>query len=210
LPFIGLAFAVEQLLQVGAQLIAARTVEPNGFGPLPHLPIVVQTIIALVALDLLWYSYHRAAHTFSRLWRFHSVHHSPSQLYVLVHQVFHPFDLVISRFVITVIVFNFTGIAPAAAFAAIAIVGLQQTVSHMNSDIRCGWLNYVLIGTETHRYHHSADHRGNYSSTLTLWDQVFGTFLNDPQHIPQRIGLDDPSIYPDPRRFHATLAWPLR
>lgn len=80
----------------------------------------------------------------------------------------------------------------------------------MNSDIRAGLLNYVLIGAETHRYHHSALHRGNYSSTLALWDQVFGTFVYRPRSVPGRLGLDDPSQYPDPRDFHRTLAWSLR
>ena len=79
----------------------------------------------LIALDLLWYGYHRAAHTISRLWRVHGVHHAPSQLYVLMHQVFHPFDLLVSRFVISLIVFKATGISPDAAFVAIAVLGLQ-------------------------------------------------------------------------------------
>jgi sterol desaturase/sphingolipid hydroxylase (fatty acid hydroxylase superfamily) len=209
LPFIGLAFVVEQLSQTGVSLVAAQSVRSGGFGPLAQTPLVVQVIVALVLFDLLWYTYHRAAHTFNRLWRFHSVHHSPSQVYVLVHQVFHPLDLVISSFAVSLVVFQFTGITPAAAFAAIVIRGLQQTISHMNSDLRTGWLNYVLVGTETHRFHHSAEDRGNYSSAMILWDLVFGTFIYEPSRVPNRLGLDHPADYPDPRRFHTTLAWPL-
>ncbi len=209
LPFIGLAVIVEQLLQVAAQYVAIHLVPPGGFGLLAKLPLIGQIIFALIATDLLWYAYHRTAHTWGSLWRFHSVHHSPSQVYVFVHQVFHPMDLFFSRFVVTLLAMSFTGISPMAAFCAIVIINLQQTVSHMNSDQRVGWLNYILIGTETHRYHHSALHRGNYSSAIPLWDQVFGTFVYRPREIPGRLGLDDPSQYPDPRKFHRTLAWPF-
>ncbi|MGC4111593.1 MAG: sterol desaturase family protein [Nocardioides sp.] len=209
LPFIGLAVVVEQALQVAAQYVAIHLAPPGGSGLLGHLPLVAQAVFALVAADLLWYAYHRTAHTLGPLWRFHSVHHSPSQVYVLVHQVFHPLDLFVSRFVVTLLAMSFTGISPAAAFCAIAVVNLQQTVSHMNSDQRVGWLNYLLVGTETHRFHHSAVDRGNYSSALPLWDQVFGTFVHKPREVPAQLGLDDPAAYPDPREFHRTLAWPL-
>ncbi|NUR25161.1 MAG: sterol desaturase family protein [Catenulispora sp.] len=210
LPFIGLAVVVEQIATVGVSLVAAATVPKDGFGPLGRAPLAVQAVFALLALDLLWYAYHRAAHSLSRLWRVHGLHHSPSQLYVLMHQVFHPLDLLVSRFVISLVVFKLTGIGPDAAFVAIAVLGLQQTVSHVNSDLRTGWLNYVLIGTETHRFHHAAEESGNFGSVVALWDVLFGTFVYEPRRVPDRMGLVDPAAYPDPERFHAALAWPFR
>lgn len=210
LPFIGLAVVVEQIATVGVSLVAAAAVPKDGFGPLGRAPLAAQAVFALLALDLLWYAYHRAAHTFSRMWRVHGLHHSPSQLYVLMHQVFHPLDLLASRFVISLIVFKFTGIGPDAAFVAIAVLGLQQTVSHVNSDLRTGWLNYLLIGTETHRYHHAAEESGNFGSAVPTWDILFRTFVYEPRRVPERIGLIDPNSYPDPKRFHAALAWPFR
>jgi sterol desaturase/sphingolipid hydroxylase (fatty acid hydroxylase superfamily) len=210
LPFIGLAVVVEQVCTMGVAMVAAAVMPRTGFGPLGRIPLVIQAVVALMASDLLWYAYHRAAHTFSRLWRVHGLHHSPSQLYVLMHQVFNPIDLLVSRFVIALIVFKFTGIASDAAFITIAVLGLQQTVSHVNSDLRTGWLNYLLIGTQTHRYHHAAGGRGNYGSVVPIWDMLFGTFIYQPRRIPGRLGLDDPASYPDPRRFHVVLAYPFR
>ena len=210
LPFIGLAVAVEQACTLGVSLVAAALMTRTGFGPLTRLPLIAQAVVALAALDLLWYAYHRFAHASSRLWRAHGLHHAPSQLYVLMHQVFSPVDLVASRFVIALEVFKFTGVSADAAFIAIAVLGLQQTVSHVNSDLRVGWLNHVLIGTETHRYHHAAGTRGNYGSVVSLWDIAFGTFIYEPHRIPDRMGLADPSSFPDPRRFHLALAYPFR
>jgi sterol desaturase/sphingolipid hydroxylase (fatty acid hydroxylase superfamily) len=210
LPFIGLALVAEQLATMGVSLVAASFARVPGFGPIGRLPVAAQGALALLALDLLWYAYHRAAHTFSRLWRAHGVHHAPSQLYVLMHQVFHPFDVLVSRFAISAVVFVPTGVGKDGAFLAIAVLGLQQTVSHVNSDLRTGWLNYALIGTETHRYHHAAGERGNYASAVAVWDLLFGTFVYEPRRIPDLLGLEDPAAFPDPRRFRASLAWPLR
>jgi sterol desaturase/sphingolipid hydroxylase (fatty acid hydroxylase superfamily) len=210
LPFIVLAIVTERLAETLGVLIAAALVASKGFGPIAELPLGVQVVLALVAFDLLWYGYHRAAHSHGRLWRVHGVHHAPAQLYALMHLVFHPFDLLMSRFVVATIVFRFTGVTPDAIFVAVVIISLQQMISHVNADIRVGPLNYLLIGTETHRYHHSAEDRGNYGSVVPLWDIVFGTFVYEPHRVPARLGLEDPTTYPDPARFHQTLAWPLR
>lgn len=210
LPFIGLAVVVEQVATAAVSLIAASAMPHDGFGPLSHAPLLAQAAFALVAQDLLWYGYHRAGHALPRLWRVHGLHHAPSQLYVLMHQVFHPFDLLVSRFLISLVVFKATGIVPDAAFITIAVLGLQQTVSHVNSDLRVGRLNYVLIGTETHRYHHAALERGNYGSAVAIWDIAFGTFIYEPRRIPDVLGLENPESFPDPRRFHTALAWPFR
>ena len=211
LPFIVLAVVTERFAETLAVLAAAVVVvSTNGFGPLASMPLAVQVVAALVAFDLLWYGYHRAAHTSARLWRVHGVHHAPAQLYALMHLVFHPFDLLASRFVVAAIAFRFTGVKPDAIFIAVVLISLQQMISHVNADIRVGPLNYVLIGTETHRYHHAANERGNYGSAIPLWDIVFGTFIYEPASVPARLGLDDPSSYPNPANFHQTLAWPFR
>lgn len=210
LPFIGLAFMVEQIATMGVSAVAALLVPSGGFGPLTRIPLPVQTVVVLLAVDLLWYVYHRAAHTLPRLWRAHGVHHAPSQVYVLMHPVFHPLDLLVSRFLISLVVFRFSGATPDAVFLALVVLNLQQTISHINSDIRTGPLNYLLIGPETHRWHHGAGERVNYGSVLPLWDMLFGTFVHQPRRVPDRLGLDDPASYPDPRGFHVTLAWPFR
>jgi len=72
-------------------------------------------------------------------------------------------------------------------------------ISHVNADPRAGWLNYVLIRTETQRYHQGTQVRGNYGSVTPLWDIVFGTFIYQPTQIPARLGLDDPQHLPQPR-----------
>jgi sterol desaturase/sphingolipid hydroxylase (fatty acid hydroxylase superfamily) len=207
LPWIVATILSERVAEIAAVVVAATFVSSNGFGPISALPVGVQVVVTLVAFDLLWYGYHRYAHTNARLWRVHGTHHAPSQLYALMHLVLHPFDGIVSRFAIALIVFRFSGATPDAIFIAVIALSLQQMISHVNADLRVGPLNYLLIGTETHRYHHSAEHAGNYGSVTPVWDIVFGTFIYEPTRVPERLGLIDPASYPNPERFHETVGY---
>jgi sterol desaturase/sphingolipid hydroxylase (fatty acid hydroxylase superfamily) len=109
------------------------------------------------------------------------------------------------------LVFRLTGMSADAAAIAVMIQGLQGVFGHTNLDLRFGPVNYVLMTTETHRYHHSAMPQdfGNFGSTTSVWDQVFGTFVYNPKRVPARLGLSEGAVYPNPERYHATLAWPF-
>jgi sterol desaturase/sphingolipid hydroxylase (fatty acid hydroxylase superfamily) len=209
LRFLGLGLALDRGLEALVALIAAAIVPKGGFGPVSRLPIGAQAVAAVLAFDFVWYWYHRTAHRLPRLWRVHGAHHSPSQLYVLMHGVFHPLDEVVVRFVMALAVFRFGGFAPNASFLAVTFTGVIGIVSHLNFDMRIWALNHVLAGPETHRYHHSATHDGNYGAVTTIWDQVFGTFVFHAEP-PERLGLRSANDYPNPERFLQVLAWPFR
>ena len=85
-------------------------------------------------------------------------------------------------------------------------------ISHFNVDLRMGWANYVFVGPELHRYHHSADmsEAKNYGATLTIWDQVFGTFLYRPGSAPRDLGIGTDGNLPEYRRVLAVLTLPFR
>jgi sterol desaturase/sphingolipid hydroxylase (fatty acid hydroxylase superfamily) len=209
LPFIATGLVIERLAEIAVVAIAQRTVPAAGFGPIGRLPVAVQVVTAIAVFDFAWYCYHRTAHHQPRLWRVHGAHHTPSQLYVLMHGVFHPFDEIIVRFVLALAVFRFVGFTPAATFIALVTIGTVGIISHLNADIRLWALNHLLIGPETHRYHHSANHDGNYGTVTSIWDQVFHTFIFEPLP-PTQLGLADPTTYPDPERFLNVVVWPLR
>jgi sterol desaturase/sphingolipid hydroxylase (fatty acid hydroxylase superfamily) len=92
------------------------------------------------------------------------------------------------------------------------VVGLQGFVSHFNVDIRAGWVNYFLMGTELHRYHHSANpgEAKNYAAVVTLWDLLFGTFYYRPGVVAQRLGVEHPAHYPHDRELLKVLALPFK
>jgi sterol desaturase/sphingolipid hydroxylase (fatty acid hydroxylase superfamily) len=85
-------------------------------------------------------------------------------------------------------------------------------VSHFNVDIKAGPLNYLLVGTELHRFHHSAslDEAKNFGVLTPFWDLVFGTFRYDPRRLPEALGVVDPSQYPPSTAIGKVLMLPLR
>ena len=209
LPYIGAGLVTERASEVAVAAITRRTVATGGFGPLARLPLALQVVVAIAVFDLLWYAYHRAAHATPRLWRVHGAHHAPAQLYVLMHGVFHPFDELVVRFALALVVFRFSGVAPGAVTIALAVVGAIGIISHINADVRLWGVNHLLVGPETHRLHHGADRRANYGTATTIWDQLFGTFEFSFEP-PDALGLADPAGYPNPEHFHRVLLWPLR
>lgn len=179
------------------------------------LSLAPAVILALLVPDFFWYWVHRYSHEGrGRLgrwfWKMHLAHHLPQQVYLLMHGVAHPVNTVIVRAILTVPLF-FLGFSAEALFVANLVVGLQGFVSHFNVDIRAGWVNYVLMGTELHRYHHSADpaEAKNYAATVSLWDQLFGTFYYRPGRVAQRLGVEHPEQYPRDRELLKVLALPF-
>jgi sterol desaturase/sphingolipid hydroxylase (fatty acid hydroxylase superfamily) len=97
-------------------------------------------------------------------------------------------------------------------FATTVLIGLQGLVSHFNVDSRVGWLNYVLIGTALHRCHHSADpgEAKNFGAVVSIWDQLFGTFVYRPEEVPRVLGIDDPRSFPTDTQVLSVPLHPLR
>jgi sterol desaturase/sphingolipid hydroxylase (fatty acid hydroxylase superfamily) len=209
LPYLTIGLVIERVCEVAVLAIATATVGANGFGPLSRLPTAMQVVVAMGAFDLAWYGYHRSAHRSARLWRIHGAHHTPRQLYVLMHGVFHPFDELVVRFVLALVVFRFGGFTPDAIFISLIITGTIGIISHINADVRLWAFNHLLVGPETHRVHHSAGDHANFGTVTTLWDQLFGTFVFSPTP-PLQLGLAEGSEYPNPERFVQVLLWPLR
>jgi sterol desaturase/sphingolipid hydroxylase (fatty acid hydroxylase superfamily) len=185
-------------------------------GAMAQVPVVPGVILSLLLTDLLWYGLHRLSHEGRGrfggwLWRVHVAHHLPKQVYVLMHAIGHPINAVMVRAILTLPPF-LLGFSPEVVFAASVITGLQGLVSHFNVDIRVGWLNYLLVGTELHRYHHSADVREakNFGAVVSVWDQLFGSFVYRPAEAPVALGIDAPSQYPADTQILSVLALPLR
>lgn len=179
------------------------------------LPWQAEAVFALLLSDFLWYWVHRYSHEGKGwlgrwLWKTHAIHHLPGALYVFMHAVGHPINSAYVRVILMLPAILF-GFSPEAVFAASAFNGFQGLVSHFNVDSRAGWFNRLFVGTELHRVHHSAnpDEARNYGATVSIWDQLFGTFRL-PGTAPQQLGVDDRAHYPADRQWGKLLAWPFK
>jgi len=185
-------------------------------GIFSHAPLLLSVIGFLLVFEFFQYWYHRLSHTANGragkfLWRVHLAHHLPDKVYVVMHAVFHPLNIFISTVIIQ-IPLVLLGISPEAALAATLLIDLQSFVSHFNVDIKAGFLNYIFIGTETHRYHHSVDVNDakNYGNTLAIWDIVFGTFHYTPGRLPVKLGVGNMEAYPPSEKVFRVIAFPFK
>ena len=185
-------------------------------GPITDWPLWLSVPAALLVVDFFNYWQHRWSHELEGrlgrfLWRTHVAHHLPQQVYVLMHVAAHPVNIFLVRGFVNLLPLYLLGANAETLLMANIIVTLQGLVSHCNLDLRAGWFNYLFVGTELHRYHHSANlaESKNYAATLSLIDLGFGTFYYRPGRAPERLGVLDPSAYPDSNELWKIMKLPF-
>jgi sterol desaturase/sphingolipid hydroxylase (fatty acid hydroxylase superfamily) len=185
-------------------------------GPADDWPLPVQLASCLLIFEGLNYGVHRAMHELpgrfgAWLWRVHAAHHLPPRLYLVMHAVFHPINALIIRGLVIVLPIWAMGYNQQVIALFGMIMALHGIISHFNVDMRMGWANYLFVGPELHRYHHSArpDEAKNYGATLSVFDQLFGTFVYRPGVPPRDLGVRPDSGLPDYDRTGAVLALPF-
>jgi sterol desaturase/sphingolipid hydroxylase (fatty acid hydroxylase superfamily) len=75
----------------------------------------------------------------------------------------------------------------ATAMAATAI--LQNDWMHMNVTWRSTWLEWIIVTPRYHHIHHSDDpqfYMKNLGSLFTVWDRLFGTYVN-PDRVARQL-----------------------
>ena len=192
----GRNLAVAGLSAVALQLFENPVVEPltklverKNFGLLKiiKLPRWLETILAVVLLDYTLYIWHVLTHKLPFLWRFHVVHHVDLDLDASTAVRFHFAEMTISvlwRAGQILII----GASP-LSFAAWQTFLFPSILFH-HSNVRLPInlerkLNRFVVTPRMHGIHHStvrAETDSNWSSGLTVWDVLHGTYKTD---IPQ-------------------------
>jgi sterol desaturase/sphingolipid hydroxylase (fatty acid hydroxylase superfamily) len=196
--------------------LASIRLNAGRVGPITNWPLYLSVPATLLVVEFLNYWQHRWSHELRGsigkfLWRSHAAHHLPEQVYVLMHPAVHPINTFIVRGLVTLLPLYYLGASPETALLFSTIVTFQSVISHFNVDIRTGWLNYVLVGTELHRFHHSASlvESKNYAVTFSFLDVLFGTFYYRPGSFPKRIGVVDANAYPKSNEFWKVMRMPF-
>jgi sterol desaturase/sphingolipid hydroxylase (fatty acid hydroxylase superfamily) len=140
----------------------------------------------VLILDLYAYAIHRVEHQVFAIWRFHSVHHSDTEMDASTTVRHHPIEVLFSTCVGAPI-FSCLSV-PSWVFPIYAFFALTVSlVQHANAgrvgrlDRACRWL---LVTPGLHQIHHSVDprdHNANYGTVLSLWDRMFGTYRGEPE-----------------------------
>lgn len=171
----------------------------KGYGWLQRhaAPWTIPTTLAssaflFLAVDFLFYWFHRAGHTINLLWAAHSPHHSSEELNYTVA----------ARASVTQRLASFAFYAPLALLGykpevlipTILVHHVLQFWPHTRAIERLpSWFERWFNAPTHHRVHHGANDRyldKNYGGVLIVWDKLFGTF--EPETEPVIYGVRPP------------------
>jgi alkylglycerol monooxygenase len=154
-------------------------------------------IVSFVAVDFLYYWWHRASHEVNVLWAAHVVHHQSEDynLAVALRQAIAtsfttlPFYLPMA----------FLGVPPVVYASMVALSTLYQFWIHTELVGKLGPLEWILNTPSHHRVHHAVNARyldRNYAATLIVWDRLFGSFAEEREQpvygTTKQLGSFDP------------------
>ena len=180
--------------------------ERRGVGFARKLPSRMRFVGALAAMDYGFYLWHIATHKWPALWRFHRVHHIDPDMDASTALRFHTVDMLVSlpwRLVQT----RLSGATPAQYGAWRSFFTASVLFHHSNLRLPERFeraLSLVLTTPRMHGIHHSQvveEMDSNFTSGISLWDRLHGTFRSRPGQEAITIGVDDP-------RAEADLALP--
>lgn len=200
-----------------AGLVAVmESARAHGFGLLNwiRLPAPVEWLAAIVLFDGWQYGWHRLNHRLPFLWRFHAVHHADAELDASSGVRFHTVEIALS-FVARLAVVPLLGMTVPQLLVYEAVALPVILFHHGNLRVPATvdrGLRWLIVTPWMHHVHHSRlqpETDSNYSSLLSVWDRLFGSFrLRDkPEEIA--LGLDDWKES-EWRRLPGMLAAPFR
>jgi sterol desaturase/sphingolipid hydroxylase (fatty acid hydroxylase superfamily) len=204
-----------QLLEAPVVMPVARLAAARRWGVLAMLPLprVVKTALALAALDYTLYLWHVLVHRSPALWRFHAVHHADRDLDALTAIRFHFGELIASvpwRAAQVALI----GVPPATLQAWQTLTLMSVLFHHSNTRLPAGVeraLRLVVVTPRLHGIHHSRrgdEMNANWSSGLSIWDRLHGTYRDDVPQDAIDIGVDGMDAI-EAARFPRLLAAPF-
>lgn len=178
----------------------------KGRGPLGRQPPLLQAAQMLIVIDFVGYWLHRAFHG-AKLWGFHAIHHSSTELDWLSAARVHPVNDIVNKTMQAMVVVAL-GYAPALLAGALPFFTAYAIFLHANVSWNFGPLRAVLASPRFHRWHHTSAEEGrdkNFAGLLPLWDILFGTYYM-PQAQPLRFGVSEKI----PGNLLSQLIWPFK
>lgn len=147
-------------------------------------------VIAILIYDFVVYWRHRAEHH-PLLWPIHATHHSDTALHWLSVHRKHPFSMLLSKLVDIWLLF-LLGFPEWSIAAATLVRSWWGFFIHADVPWTLGILGKVLISPAAHRLHHIRDEAlmgTNYGNTVTLWDKLFGTYVDPAPYLNCETGI---------------------
>jgi len=179
--------------------LGAHAIIPSGiYTEVAAWPVWMRAVAALVVSEIGFYWGHRWSHEIPLLWRFHSVHHVPTEVYFLISARAHPVDNAFIRLcgLIPVYILGIaTPLTPSGGVISallVLLITMWGFLIHANVHWRLGPLEWIIATPAFHHWHHTlAEPRDrNYASMLPCMDWIFGTHYLPKNHWPSAYGIE--------------------
>jgi sterol desaturase/sphingolipid hydroxylase (fatty acid hydroxylase superfamily) len=202
---------------IAAALVVVTTpAEAAGFGIVRWLGITgwVQWLAVIVLFDAWQYAWHRLNHRVPLLWRFHALHHADADMDATTGVRFHTVEVLLS-FTARLAVLPLIGMT-VPQLLAYELLALPVILFH-HSNVRIppavdAAVRAILVTPAMHLVHHSRwqpETDSNYTSFLSVWDRLFGTFRLRARPEEISLGLDG-YAEPEWRSLPGVLLAPFR
>jgi sterol desaturase/sphingolipid hydroxylase (fatty acid hydroxylase superfamily) len=185
-----------QFAELPLALPLAAMVEERNWGALKlfNLPLWLELPLAVLALDYTLYWWHVFTHRSRLLWRFHLPHHADLDMDASTALRFHFGEIAFSvlwRVAQVVII----GVSPLSF--SVWQTGLVIAILFHHSNVRLSpeterRLSRFIVTPGMHAIHHSAvedETNSNWSSGLSIWDRLHGTYRLDVPQDQITIGI---------------------
>jgi sterol desaturase/sphingolipid hydroxylase (fatty acid hydroxylase superfamily) len=160
------------------------------------LPRPLRLLGGIAAMDYGFYWWHVATHKVPFLWRFHRVHHIDPDMDMSTAVRFHPVDMLVSL-PWRLVQVRLSGVGPKGLRWWRRFFNFSILFHHSNMalpDDSDAKIARVLTTPKMHGIHHSSakgERDSNFTSGLSLWDRLHGTFRDDIPQDQIEIGIDD-------------------
>jgi len=179
----GGAAMVMQIIEKPFVMRLAGRVERNELGLVPGLvrSRVARLVLSVILLDYGLYLWHVLTHKVPQLWRFHLVHHIDLDLDTSTAVRFH-FGEILLSIPWRLAQIRVAGASPLAVsiWQTFLLVSILFHHSNVRLPVRVErLLSFIIMTPRLHGTHHEArqDHaNSNWSSGLTIWDLLHGTY----------------------------------
>ncbi|MBM9577929.1 sterol desaturase family protein [Leptospira sp. 201903070] len=139
-------------------------------------------VFVFIAVDFVYYWFHRATHEVNFLWACHVTHHSSEEFNLSVALRQSSFQRIFEY------LFNlsiaFCGVPWQAFLLAHGILKIYQFWVHTRLIGKLGFLEEILVTPAHHRVHHGRDPKyidKNHGGILIFWDRIFGSFAREEE-----------------------------
>ena len=138
--------------------------------------IWVEILLTVLAIDFIYYWFHRTSHHVRFFWAIHMNHHSSEEMNFLValrQAWFNPIFRVPFFFILPLIGFN-----PLLTVIVGAASTLWAVIQHTKMIGKLGPLEWIFVTPSAHRVHHGVNDEymdKNFGNLFIIWDRMFGT-----------------------------------